>query len=74
VHVTDVTDELRAALEARTTEELVSILRNRDEDEWRPQVFDLVASILADRGIAADSVSALGPEGYDAVEQRGLAT
>jgi len=72
--VTDVTDELRAALEARTTEELVSILRNRDEDEWRPQVFDLVASILADRGIAADSVSAMGPEGYDAVEQRRLAT
>jgi hypothetical protein len=74
VHVTDVNDELRAALEASTTEELVSILRNHDEDEWRPEVFGLVASILAGRGIGADSVLAMGPEGHDAVEQRPLAT
>ena len=67
-------DELRASLEARTTEDLISILRNRNEDEWRPEVFDLVASILASRGVSPASVSAMGPEGEDVVEQRPLAT
>lgn len=67
-------DELRATLEGRTTDELVSILRNRDDDEWRPEVFDLVASVLAGRGVSPTSVSAMGPEGEDVVEQRPLAT
>jgi hypothetical protein len=66
--------ELRASLEARTTEELISILRNRNADEWRPEVFDLTASILVARGVSPATVSAMGPEGEDLVEQRPLAT
>jgi hypothetical protein len=67
-------DDLRTSLEGRTTEELVSILRNRNEDEWRLEVFDLVASILATRGISLAAVAAMGPEGEDVVEGRPLAT
>ncbi len=67
-------NELRATLDARSTDDLVSILRNRDEDEWRPEVFDLVASIIASRGLSPGEVAALGPEGQDVVEQRPLAT
>jgi hypothetical protein len=73
VHVSDAED-LRATLETQTTEELVTILRNRDADEWRPEVFDIVATILAGRGISPASVSAMGPEGSDVVEERPLAT
>jgi hypothetical protein len=67
-------DELRSTLESRTTEELVSILRNRDADEWRPEVFDIVASILEGRGLSPDEVAAMGPEGEDVVESQSLAT
>jgi DNA-directed RNA polymerase subunit M/transcription elongation factor TFIIS len=67
-------DGLRKDLESRTTDELVAILRNQNEDEWRPEVFALVASILAGRGISAAMVSAMGPEGEDVVEGRPLAT
>jgi hypothetical protein len=65
-------DELRASLEVKSTDELVSILRNRNEDEWRPEVFELVASLLAARGISAAVVSAIGPEGEDVVEHQQL--
>jgi hypothetical protein len=47
---------LEQHLEQCSTEELIAILRDRDEDEWRPEVFALVASILKARGIAADDV------------------
>jgi hypothetical protein len=67
-------DELRTSLETRTNEELVSILRNWNEDEWRPEVFDLVASILSTRGIPPAMVLAMGPEGEDVIEDRPLAT
>jgi len=67
-------DELETNLEALTTEELISILRNRNEDEWRPEVFELAASILAARGISPAEVSALGPEGEDVVEHEPLVT
>ena len=67
-------DDLRTSLEGRTTEELVSILRNRNEDEWRLEVFDLVASILATRGVSPATVTAMGPEGEEVVEGRPLAT
>lgn len=66
--------ELRTNLEARSTEELQSILRNRNEDEWRPEVFDLVATILSERGISPAAVSAMGPDGVDTVEDRPLVT
>ena len=60
-------ETIRHELEARPTEELVSILRNRDEDEWRPEVFDIVATILAARGLSPTKVVSLGPEGTEVV-------
>src|SRR5215212_8380029 len=53
-------DELRDRFEAQATQELVAILRRRDSNEWRPEVFDVVRAILADRGIS--SVDEAGPE------------
>jgi len=65
---------LRQELEQRSTAELVSILRNRDEEEWRPEVFDVVASILRARGVSPDEVASLGPEGVDVVESEPTVT
>lgn len=67
-------DDIREAMEQRSTEELVSILRNRDEEEWQPVVFDVVASILTARGVSAAEVAAREPEGDDVVEDQTLAT
>ena len=58
-------DDLARKLEGLSTEELISILRNRDEEEWEPAVFDVVSSILEGRGIAPADVAAMGPEGRD---------
>ncbi len=55
-------DELRDAFEARSSEELVSILRNHDREQWREEVFAIVAAILAERGLSPAEVVALGPE------------
>jgi hypothetical protein len=54
--------DLAAAMDQRTTEELVSILRSNDLDEWRPEVFVIVAGILRARGVSPEEVTALGPE------------
>ena len=67
-------DNVREGLEARSTEELVSILRNRDQEEWRPEVFEIVESILAARGLSPKEVAALGPEGTDVLESQPLVT
>src|SRR5262245_27482462 len=48
--MTTVQKELRARLEQHTTDELLTILRERNEQEWRPEVFGIVASMLAERG------------------------
>lgn len=64
----------RKEFEQRSTAELVSILRNRDEEEWRPEVFDVVASLLKARGISREAVAAMGPEGTDVVESEPTAT
>jgi hypothetical protein len=72
--VTQALDDLRRRLEGLSTEELVSILRNRDEDEWRREVFDLVPGILSARGLSPAAVTAMGPEGEDVLEGRPLAT
>lgn len=61
-------ERLRKELERRSSEELISILRNRDEEQWRPEVFEVVALILKDRGVSPDEVIAMGPEGVDVVE------
>src|SRR5262245_39264049 len=67
-------DEIRAALELRSSEELESILRNQDEEEWRPEVFAIVASILSARGVSTIDIAALGPESTDTVEGQSLVT
>jgi len=61
-------DELRRQLEQFSTEELTSILRNCDTDEWRPEAFEEVKAILAARGVSPEAVAALGPQGFDVVE------
>jgi len=67
-------ESLRKALEQKTTDELASILRNRDEEQWRLAVFDVVASILRDRGLSPEEVAAMGPEGRDVVESEPTVT
>jgi DNA-directed RNA polymerase subunit RPC12/RpoP len=59
---------LARGLEQLPTDELVSILRNRDEEEWRPEVFDIVALILTARGVSPAEIQALGPEGSEVAE------
>ena len=54
--------ELRAHFEQQSTEELASILRNRDEDKWRPDVFEVVAEVLKARGESPEEIPALGPQ------------
>jgi hypothetical protein len=41
----------RRELEHRDTEELVEILAERDEEEWRPEVFPIVEALLRERGV-----------------------
>ena len=65
---------LRGEFERRSTVELISILRNRDEEEWRPDVFDVVAQMLKARGVSPEEVAALGPEGIDVVESEPTVT
>ena len=72
--MTEELDTVRRELEQQSTESLVSILRNRDEDEWRPEVFDIVARILHERGVSPDDVTALGPEAIDVVESEATVT
>jgi hypothetical protein len=67
-------EQLRKELEQRSSEELISILRNHDEEEWRPEVFEVVALVLKDRGISPDEVIAMGPEGFDVVESEPTVT
>ncbi len=72
--MTQIVDDLKKELAERSSEELVSILRNRDEDEWRPEVFEAAALVLKDRGISPDAVTAMGPEGIDVVESEPTVT
>jgi DNA-directed RNA polymerase subunit RPC12/RpoP len=46
-------DEIRQQLELLNDQELISILRERDGDQWRPEVFDIVSSILSNRGVSS---------------------
>jgi Putative prokaryotic signal transducing protein len=61
-------DDVRDEMERLPTEELVSILRNHDEEEWRPEAFQAAAAVLTARGVSPAEVEALGPEGFDVVE------
>ena len=63
-------DEIRQQMELLADEELVAILREHDEDQWRPEVFDIVASILNQRGISLNEDS--DPKGDISDETAGL--
>ena len=56
------TDALKQHFEAESNEELISILRNHDDEEWRPEVFEVVASVLKARGLSPEDIAAMGPE------------
>ncbi len=45
-------DEIRQQLNLLKDEELVSILQNHDDSQWEPGVFDVVSSILRERGLS----------------------
>ena len=67
-------EDLRKEFEQASTADLVSVLRNRDEQEWRPEVFAVVALVLKARGISPEDVAAMGPEGEDVVELEPVVT
>jgi hypothetical protein len=46
-------NEMRQQLDLLPDEELVEILREHDMEQWRPEVFDIVSSILNKRGVSA---------------------
>lgn len=70
----ELVDKIRQAMEERTSEELISILRNHDEEEWRPEAFEAVALVLEARGISPEEIASLGPEGSDVVESEPTVT
>jgi hypothetical protein len=51
-------DRIRRELEQRSTDELTHLLRERDEEEWIPEVFGIVTSILETRGVSTASLPA----------------
>ncbi len=63
-------DELQSRFEQLPTDELVSILRRHDGEEWRPEVFDVVKAILVGRGIFSVQPAASGDEAADANSSR----
>jgi DNA-directed RNA polymerase subunit M/transcription elongation factor TFIIS len=67
-------DEIRQQMDLLTDEELVTILRERDEEQWRTEVFDIVASILNGRGISPDKNSEPEEEIPDVPANLNLAT
>lgn len=67
-------DDIRRAMAGRSTEELISILRSREKKEWRPEVFEIVASVLTQRHVSPAALISLGPESVDVVEAEDLVT
>jgi hypothetical protein len=66
-------DEIRQQLNLLKDEELVSILQKHDDSQWLPGVFDIVRSILRDRGVAAeDELTAAANAENAADETEGL--
>jgi hypothetical protein len=47
-------DEIRQQMERLENKELISILLEHDENQWKPEVFEIVGTILSERGVAAD--------------------
>ena len=68
-------DEIRQHMELLNDEELLAIIRERDEEQWRPEVFDIVSSILRDRGVSPPSDDPITEEYIsDAISSLGLVT
>jgi hypothetical protein len=53
----------RAELDGRSTEELVQILTERNEDEWQPEVFPIVEELLSERGVEARTAPVRAADG-----------
>ena len=51
-------DDLHGRLDAMGTEDLIEVLRHHDLDEWRPEVFPIVESILLRRGVDVPALKA----------------
>lgn len=51
-------DAMRREFDRLSDEELTRILRDWDPEEWRPEVLDLVSSILESRGISTREILA----------------
>ena len=54
--MTDI-DEIRQQMEFLKDEELISILKDHDTEQWRPEVFDILSAILRQRGVSPDKGS-----------------
>jgi len=67
-------DEIRQQMDLLTDEELIAILREHDEEQWRPEVFNIVASILNQRGFSPDRDLESQEDGSDETEGLNLAT
>jgi hypothetical protein len=65
--MSETTERLRKEFEQRSTTDLISILRARDEEEWRAEVFEVVAGVLKDRGVSPDDVTVTGPQRHGVV-------
>jgi hypothetical protein len=70
--LTDELASIRLALDQRSTEDLVLILRKHDEEEWHPEVFDIVRSIRVRRGVFLTDVARLPEEMAESAAQEGL--
>jgi len=61
-------DEIRQRMDLLSDEELLSIIREHDENQWRPEVFDIVRAILSGRGRSPDK-DAAEVSGFDEAEE-----
>jgi hypothetical protein len=67
-------DEIRQQMDLLTDDELITIIREHDEEQWRPEVFDIVASILNQRGVSQDKDSESDEDVWDDTANLNLMT
>jgi hypothetical protein len=72
--MSETSDAMRRELEQKSSEELISILRNRDKEERQPEAFEVVAAVLKERGVSPEEVTARGPEIIPVGDQQPLVT
>lgn len=56
-------------MELLNDQELLAIIREHDEEQWRPEVFDIVGAILKNRGVSPSSEEPETEEGIPAAIQ-----